>query len=139
MEAPSTGLSEVGGHHVLSIWAPSLVMENAAGVSLPWGLTTEPGSRLAQLLEHLSGSGPRPADSSRPLSLFPGTIKETEALGGKKACLRPPSMAEPGFQISLFQAPLSPTHTTAAHHVAELAGPPGLGGPTNNGTWTDTP
>lgn len=44
-----SGRSEVGGHHVLRIWAPSLVMANAAGASLPWGLATEPGSRLAPL------------------------------------------------------------------------------------------
>lgn len=28
--------SEVGGHHVVSIWAPSMVMANPAGASLPW-------------------------------------------------------------------------------------------------------
>lgn len=35
MEAPSSGLSEVGGHHVVGIWAPSMVMANPANASLP--------------------------------------------------------------------------------------------------------
>lgn len=137
--SPSPGLSKVGGPHVVGVWASSLVMANPAGASLPWGLAMEPGSRLAELLGHLSGPGPGPADSLQPPSLLPITVKETEDLGGKKACLRPPSMTEPEFQISWFQVPHSPTHTTAACHMAELAGPPGLGGPTDDATWTDIP
>lgn len=74
-------------------------------------------------------------------SLTPVTVKETEALGGEKACLWPPSgeVAELEFQLSCLQAPHFPTHNTAACHMAELAGPPGLGGPTEDGTWRDMP
>lgn len=82
MEAPRTGLPEVGGQHMVCIWAPPMVMANPAGASLPRGLAVEPGSRLAWLLGHLSGAGPGPADSSQPPSLLPVTVKETEALGG---------------------------------------------------------
>ena len=58
-----------------------MVMANPASACLLWGLAMEPGSRLGQLLGHLSGPGPGPADSSQPPSLLLITVKETEAPG----------------------------------------------------------
>lgn len=122
---------------VAATWSASgrhpWLWQTQMGASLPWvsrcsskwGLTMEAGS--AQLLGHLSGPGPGPGDSSRPPSLPPVTVKK----------LRPPSwqVARLGFQVSWLQAPHSPTGTTAACHVAELAGPSGLSGPSDDGTW----